>query len=433
MSAHLQRASVLFHQHKFDLAEEELRRDLALDPQSAHSHAMLALCLSARRQYQEATREAQQAIGLAPDYAYSHFVHARVLIDRNRLTEAEQAILEAINLDPANADFFATLSDVYLQRREWAKALSAAEEGLYFDPEHPDCNNLRAVALVKLNRRDEAGWTIDATLARDPENAVTHANQGWALLEQRQTEKAMEHFREALRLNPDLDWARAGIVEALKSRNFIYRIFLMYFFWMSKMSAAMQWGVILGGYFLIRFLSRFMNDRPETTPFILPIIILYIVFVLLTWIAQPLFNLLLRLNRFGRHALSRQQIVASNWVGACLLLVLLSLLGWLGMLILQFITGPHPLLEAFGLLCLITAGMFGLLVIPLSAVFNCTPGWPRQIMAVYTAGLALVGVFGLLLLFTGSEAVYTIVTVFLLGAFLSAFLANALVFARVKR
>ena len=47
---------------------------------------------------------------------------------------------------------------------------------------------------------------------------------------------------------------------------------------------------------------------------------LIIAFVMLTWIASPLFNFLLRFNRFGRLALSDDQRVASSWIGGCFLL-----------------------------------------------------------------------------------------------------------------
>ncbi len=66
------------------------------------------------------------------------------------------------------------------------------------------------MALVKLGRKAEAGADDRAALLRDPENALTHANQGWALLEQGDHGKALEHFREALRIDPEIEWARAG-------------------------------------------------------------------------------------------------------------------------------------------------------------------------------------------------------------------------------
>ena len=41
---------------------------------------------------------------------------------------------------------------------------------------------------------------MGAALARRPDDPMTHANQGWALLHEGKPYPAMEHFREALRL-----------------------------------------------------------------------------------------------------------------------------------------------------------------------------------------------------------------------------------------
>src|SRR5262249_35174190 len=159
---------------------------------------------------------------------------------------------------------------------------------------------LRAIAMVKLGRRAEAGATIDAALARNPDNALTHANQGWTLLEKGKPKQALEHFREALRLDPENEWARQGIVEALQARNVIYAVMLKYFLWMSRFSNRAQWGIILGAYFGNRLLSALAHSNPDLAPWILPLRILYVCFALMTWMASPFFNLLLRINRFGR-------------------------------------------------------------------------------------------------------------------------------------
>ncbi|MDB5311521.1 MAG: tetratricopeptide repeat protein [Gemmataceae bacterium] len=46
---------------------------------------------------------------------------------------------------------------------------------------------------------------------------------GWALLHARQPAEALTHFREALRLDPTNEWARDGLIEALKARYWVYR------------------------------------------------------------------------------------------------------------------------------------------------------------------------------------------------------------------
>lgn len=391
MSPHLQRGQLLLEQSRPEQAIAEFRQHLIGEPNDAAAHGLLALSLVELKEYREATDEAQSAVHLAPDLPFSHYVLARVLEARNRLSEAQAAIREAIELDPYDPDYFALLSSIRFQKHRWADALEAAEEGLAIDPEHVGCTNLRAMALTKQGRREQAGATIDAALARDPESAITHANQGWTLLERGEPKRAMEHFREALRLEPELEWARVGIVEAMKARNIIYRWLLGYFLWMMKLPPRTQFAVIIGGYFGYRILNRVAANNPDLSPFLMPLLIAYIVFALATWLGDSLFNLLLRLDRFGRLALSREQIVASNWIGVCVF-------GGLGLLAVALLTdNPLPWLGAF---------VLGGLTLPVAAVFRCAKGWPRRTMTAYAAAIALLG-FGILVgpLFMAARAV----------------------------
>jgi tetratricopeptide (TPR) repeat protein len=429
MNANLERALLLYQQSRHDLAEAELRQALTVDPHDAYAHALLALCLVEREQYADATTEAEQAVHLAPDYSFTHYAVARVRYARNHYPEARAAVEEALRLDSNDADYFALLASIHLEERHWQPALEAAERGLQFDPEHVGCTNLRAMAMVKLGRKAEAGATIATALSRHPDNSLTHANQGWTLLEKGDAKAALEHFREAMRLDPGNDWARQGIVEALKARNILYAAMLKYFLWMSKLSPNVQWGIILGGYFGNQLLRRLSESNPDLAPWILPLRILYISFALMTWVADPLFNLMLRLNRFGRHALSREQTIASNWIGASLFIALLGLIG--------------SFLPSIGSPALRTALVFGCLVLPLAGTFKCPQGWPRNVMAIYTACLAIAGIgsVGILLMQVaageGSDhlnnAASGLLAMFVIGVVLSMWLVNFLVFKQVRK
>jgi len=419
VSEHVARALLLFEQSRYDLAEEELKRALGEDPDDAVAHAMLGLCLAQRDALEEAQREADAAIGLAPDLPLAHRTKARVMHERNRLEEAAASAEEAVRLDPEDADHHALAGAIRASQERWADAVAAAERGLALDAEHVACTNLRALALVKLGRRKEAGATLDRALARDPENTLTHANRGWTLLDQGDSKKALEHFRESLRLDATNEWARAGIVEALKARNPVYALMLRYFLWMAKLRPGARWGIVIGGYLGYRFLYEVGERNPKAAPFVVPVLAAYIAFAVMTWISVPLFNLLLRLSRFGRLALSREQTVASNWTGACLLLTAGAGGCWaLG----------GGLVQALGFWFTIT---FGLLVMPLSAVFSCPAGWPRRAMTLYTAALLAVMVS----VFTppGLVPAGVALNVFLIGVLLSAFVANWLIGQRVRR
>ena len=422
MSAALDRGLMLYQQNRYELAEAEFRQVLADDPEDTYAHTFLGLCLLERKEYRAATEHVERAIHLAPDMGIAHWAHSRILLERNYVDAALRAIQEAIRLEPENADYHAQESAIYLEKSKWQDALNAAEQGLQIDPEHISCTNLRAMAMVKLGRREAAGQTIGAALARNPEDAITHANQGWTLLHDGNPNKAMEHFREALRLDPNNEWARQGIVEALKARYFIYSIMLKWFLWMSRLPPNVQWLVIIGGWFGARFLSGMAKTNPSLAPVIYPILILYTAFALMTWIASPLFNLLLRLNRFGRLALSREEIVASNWLGLCVAFAL-GMLGWWA------VTREG--------IALMGAMVFGFLLIPISGTFNCQPGWPRWAMAACTLVLAAAGI-GSLTLGWGHKASTPnpgapLFGFFLLGTFLSSWLGNALRMVRPRR
>jgi len=374
---HLDRALLLYSQQRHDLAEQELRQGLALDPDNPQAHAFLSLCLIKRKQYDEATDEAEHAIHSAPDYSFAHYVLATVMLERNRFAESMTSTKEAIRLDPYNPNYFAMLGHLHMLDQHWQDALTAAEHGLEVDAENVECNNLRAMALVKLGRKAEAGQTIDETLRRDPENANTHANQGWALLEQRQPEKAMEHFREALRLEPNNEWARHGIIEAMKAQYFVYGLMLRYFLWMGKLGARMGWGLMLGAYFGIQYLRQVSNRNPAWAPYLWPIFTAYFAFALMTWVSRPLFNLVLRTNRFGRLVLSPEETAQSTWIGLTLLTALSCAIMWLS-------TGS--------VMAQLGALMAAILVIPISGTYNCSPGWPRSVMALATVFLLAVGI-----------------------------------------
>lgn len=256
----------------------------------------------------------------------------------------------------------------------WARcAWSATTTAAHWPPPPTQ----RAFALVQLGRGDEAAHTLEASLNRDPENVGTHAHQGWALLNAGDRRRALEHYREAMRLDPTNEFARMGIVETLKARNFIYRGFLRYFLFMSRQKGWVQWAIILGVFFGQNILRFIANTWPALAPFATPAFYVLIVLVLGTWMANPLFNLLLRLDREGRHALSETQIRETNIFGVVLAsAIVCALAGWI---------------FSFSWLLLVGIGL-GLMLLPLACTFTVQRGWPRLVMVLGTATLALMAV-----------------------------------------
>jgi tetratricopeptide (TPR) repeat protein len=411
MSAHLERAQLLLAQSRAGDAEREAMLALSTQPDNPQALALLALCRIDQDKRESALEAAREAVGLAPEVPHFHYVHAFVLHRMERAEEAFRAVQEALRLDPSDANNFSLLASIELARRNSTAALAAAEQALALNPEHVGAANLRAMALVRLGRKTEAKETIDFALHRAPENAFSHANQGWNCLHQNDPKQAQEHFREALRLEPEFEYAREGMIEALRARNPVYRAMLAYFLWMGRQSAKMQWALVLGVFFGSGIVGGMAAKNPDQAWFWWPLLGLFYVFVYLSWTAQPMFDLFLRFDRFGRHVLSADQRTASNWFGATLILTLLSAAWWLA-----GDSGPGEF----------ATKVLAALSICVASAFRARVKH-RAILGLATAALAIVAVISGLTWLNGDAATgQALANVFRIGFLGFQFLANGL-------
>lgn len=377
----LSRAQLLIQQQRFDLAERELRGLLVEDPDQAELHSLLAVCmLQEESRWMEATEEAQIAVGLEPDSPFVHYMLGRVYLVRNRLTEARGAAAEAIGLDPYDADYFGLVAEIELNDRKWQAALDASLSGLSIDAENELCSNIRSIALERLGRSNEALQSARETLSRSPESSLSHVSFGWAALNSGNYKQAQESFREALRLDPTSEPARDGMIYALNNRSFIFRFVYRFYAWIGRFAGKYQFAMIFGAWVVIQILSKLDDANPAMRVVTLPITLAYFLFVLLTWIATPLFNTFLRFHSFGRHLLNRKEIWASNLMAVCI--------------ITAFIAGGVTIATsgATGI------GVFGywiLMMIPVAATFQQSTPKRTLVFASAATIIALLPVYGI--------------------------------------
>lgn len=341
----IERARMLMQADRPADAVRELTTLLAGDPESMEGHALMALSLARLDRYEEATGSARRAVGLAPDTAYAHWVLGAILCDRDRDKEALASAREAVRLDPDDPDYHALEASCLAGLSRWKEMRAAAERGLALDPGHVRCLNLRANALRHLGELDQASDALDTALARNPEDPDTHTSYGFARLQRRDYHGALLHFREALRLQPEHASARAGLVEALKARNPLYRPILWWILWSSRMSDGRGLIVILGLMFGVRALAR---SRPDAGPLKIGIgvvVVLYLLAVWTSWVGSALFDFLLLLRRDTRDVLTPRDSFAAKCVGLTVTAAPLA-----GLLLFIFGYGLTALIAAFAFL-----------------------------------------------------------------------------------
>lgn len=320
MSEQLARAQLLMAQQRYDLAEKELRRLIGEQPDDAMAYACLAICIAQdATRYEQATQAAEQAVQLEPEESYCYYALSLVLSQRNMHKEALERIINAIQIDPEDADYYGHQSSIYFEMRRWEDALGAAEVGLEMDPEHGLCNNLRTIAFERLGRGEDAVESARRSIKHNPDDSYAHAALGWALLERERYKEAQESFREALRLQPHNEMARSGMIDAINSHNWLFRMMQRWHLSMSRLAHQYQFGIIFGAWILVTLLGRFASDVPWLAPVVPFILMAYMTFAVLSWTSQAIFNSLLRFHPFGKHLLNSKEIWTSNCVAACLL------------------------------------------------------------------------------------------------------------------
>jgi tetratricopeptide (TPR) repeat protein len=310
-------------------AEHAFREALRQDPDDALTHALLALVLNELDRPGEAVESAESAIALAPDFAIAHAARAQALLALEQYAPAEQSAREALRIDPEDAQGHVLLAAILASRGRWQEAAAETERALRLDPESPNARGLHAYAAARAGGTPGSksdAWEDDAAkaLAAAPDSAVAHMLAGHAYLVRGHEEEALERFREALRLDPESEGAQAGLAATMKAAHPLFRPFYRFFIWQQQLSRGWKIGLTVGPIIVLRAL------RPAAdNPFVLALVVAWILFVALTWASVPLANLGLRLSRVGRNVLPAEEKRSSSMflalVATCLVAVVLGL------------------------------------------------------------------------------------------------------------
>ena len=223
MGQHFDRARLLYRTDRYQAAVGELQKELAQSPNCPWSHALLSNCLSMLGDHDAAKRAAATAIEHGPDHDFTHAALAWAHYRVHERDAARRALDEALRLEPHDPNHHYLFALVELPR-DRAAALAATERALALDPKHLVSLRTRARALHADGRHDSARATAAQGLSQAPNNADLHLTLGWALLAERQFAEAQERFAESLRLNPQSESARCGMIRARRDQFVWYRV-----------------------------------------------------------------------------------------------------------------------------------------------------------------------------------------------------------------
>ena len=329
LDAFIHKAQLLLQHKKPSEAEKQLAQVIRQDPENTQALSLLARCKFDQKKFTEGIDIIKQAIAIAPLEDYYFYLLAFGNYQMNRHAPALDSLQQAISLNPYVADYFGLFSLILIEEKNFKKALSLANEGLAIDGENITCLNARSTALNKLKLTDDAMETMRSALDQDPENDFTHTTIGWNLLEKGRNKEAALHFKEALRINPELEGARVGLKESLKSKIPPYKWLLQYSFWINNQGKQARWAIPLGIYLAVRVITSVSGSGANGAGLLGGLILgLYLLMVATSWIINPLANFFLLFNPDGKHALtSNEKLNSLLLIGAIALGLMTALTG----------------------------------------------------------------------------------------------------------
>ena len=384
MDPYIERANLLLRQGRVNDAITQVKNALEQNPDNGEALAMYARCYFDKKEFDEGIKTILRAIAIDPGNPYYFYLLGFAYYRKSRPVEAVESLQKSIEVNPYFCESFGLLALVQIEEKQFEKALQTANDGLAIDPENITCLNGRSVALNKLKRTDDAVATMQYALAQDPDNEFTHSTVGWNYLEKGKNKIAAIHFREALRINPNNINARRGLKEALKSIIPPYRWMLQYSFWINNKGKKARWAVPLALYFCVRFFSTLLQSNNATEAIGGILIGLYLLFVLTTWLINPLANFFLLFHKDGKFAIDNTE----KWTAITVVSTLLTGIVFFGIACIITPGKIYPPLMVAAMACWAMALPLGNIQYPLS--FKAYTGKNKVAMMLVVLGLLTV-------------------------------------------
>ena len=312
------RGTILIDQGRYKEAVQAFKDQLSQAPTNDYLLYFLAVAQyhldDQRKQSLQTIDEALKHENQEPAY---YQLKSLILSGLKKHKLALDTVDEALRLNPQYPDAHAAKAYIFSMLEKWNDAEKSARDALSFDADNRFAGNVLANALRMQNKLDESVHLASDLLAKDPENSLSHSNAGWVYLNRRDYRKAQIHFKEALRLDPNFEPARSGMLEVFKAKSPLYRLYLEYGLFMSRQTKGARIWILMGIYIAYRSaLKGFLAilNGPWAVVGYLGLIALY-GFFFWTWLSRGIGNLLILCDPFARYSLKKTEKLDGIFTG----------------------------------------------------------------------------------------------------------------------
>ncbi|XP_053660165.1 protein O-mannosyl-transferase TMTC4 [Anopheles marshallii] len=217
-AAHMNLGNMYREMHKLDTAERHLRKAIEIHEPFPSAWMNLGIVQAARKDHQAALISYQRALELKPNYANCLYNLGNLYIDKQNSSMALRYWREAIQQNPRHSKAWANILALYDNRGRTEDIIRTSALALTFLPNDTAILFTRANAFGKLGQYETAEALYRQIIAARPDHAVYRANLGvlyhrWG----QRNSQAIEQYRAALRLDPNLRSAKTNLLKLMDS------------------------------------------------------------------------------------------------------------------------------------------------------------------------------------------------------------------------
>ncbi|MFC4992605.1 tetratricopeptide repeat protein [Rubritalea tangerina] len=232
---------------QWDRAIQALTTLLSTQPNSAWLHYQLAYCFKNTQNYKDSEKHFKLAIGQMPDFADAFQGIAGLYLNMGRNGAAEDNIRKALELNPHDDHSWLIMAHLQLNFENPKEAIFCADKALSINPENQQARSIRTRAQGELTGNDKLDphsqiAELQELLESNPEDDITHMHIGILYYDElKDYKKAEEHFRIALRLDPEDKTYQTLLIKALRKRDKALRILWLPLSPVLKVLAFFEW------------------------------------------------------------------------------------------------------------------------------------------------------------------------------------------------
>ncbi|MEW6198836.1 MAG: tetratricopeptide repeat protein [Planctomycetota bacterium] len=206
---------------RFADAEEMVRAAMDADPTGVESHNMYGLVLGMQGKLDDAVREFERVLSLPEgrDFKPAKLNLAYMRMRRQEYDQSEQLVREILAQQPTYGDGLRLFATLAVLQRDPARAIPVLEAALAAAPTDGAVHHQVGVLLLELNRPNEAKAALLKALELRPGLAEARIPLGAIFFHEQDVERARRYWADAIRFDPRLVQARAGLVGLYKQEK----------------------------------------------------------------------------------------------------------------------------------------------------------------------------------------------------------------------